>query len=154
MSAAERGRANAAESSLDPLLAYLKRARAFDFTGYKRTSLERRIRKRMQEVGATEPIRVWCAGCASGEETYTMAMVLAEALGEEAYMARVKIYATEVDDDALQQARRGTYTAKQVETIPPRLLERHFERSEGRYAVNKDMRRTVIFGRNDLTRDA
>jgi two-component system, chemotaxis family, CheB/CheR fusion protein len=209
MSAAERGRANAAESSLDALLAYLKRARGFDFTGYKRTSLERRIRKRMQEVGVsdyaeyldhlevhqdefralfdtilinvtgffrdpsawdslseqilpplleavgdTEPIRVWCAGCASGEETYTMAMVLAEALGEEAYMARVKIYATEVDDDALQQARRGTYTAKQVETIPPRLLERYFERSEGRYAVNKDMRRTVIFGRNDLTRDA
>src|SRR5215211_879067 len=144
---------------LDLLLDHLKQTRGFDFTGYKRLGLERRIRKRMEVVGVgdyaeyldylqvhqdefralfdtilinvtgffrdppawdslseqilpplleavgdTEPIRVWCAGCASGEETYTMAMVLAEALGEEAYMARVKIYATEVDDDALQQA--------------------------------------------------
>jgi two-component system CheB/CheR fusion protein len=196
-------------AALDVLLDYLKRTRGFDFTGYKRSSLERRIEKRMQEVGmgsyqeyldhlevqsdefaflfntmlinvtgffrdaaawdylATEviprllksagpdrPLRFWCAGCSSGEETYTMAMVLAEALGEGPYLERVKIYATDVDEEALTEARHATYTAKAVEAVPPPLLERYFERVEQRYAFRKELRRTVIFGRNDLVQDA
>jgi two-component system, chemotaxis family, CheB/CheR fusion protein len=196
-------------AALDVLLDYLKRTRGFDFTGYKRSSLERRIEKRMNEVGigsyqeyldylevqsdefaflfntilinvtgffrdaaawdylATEviprlvetvggdrPLRFWCAGCSSGEETYTMAMVLAEALGEQQYLDRVKIYATDVDEEALTEARHATYAAKAVEAVPPPLLERYFERVEQRYAFRKELRRTVIFGRNDLVQDA
>jgi two-component system, chemotaxis family, CheB/CheR fusion protein len=196
-------------AALDLLLDYLKRTRGFDLTGYKRSSLERRIEKRMHEVGigsyqeyldylevqsdefaflfntilinvtgffrdaaawdylATEviprlvetvggdrPLRFWCAGCSSGEETYTMAMVLAEALGEEQYLERVKIYATDVDEEALTEARHATYAAKAVEAVPPPLLERYFERVEQRYAFRKELRRTVIFGRNDLVQDA
>jgi two-component system CheB/CheR fusion protein len=196
-------------AALDVLLDYLKRTRGFDFTGYKRSSLERRIEKRMHEVGigsyqeyldylevqsdefaflfntilinvtgffrdapawdylATEviprlletagadrPLRFWCAGCSSGEETYTMAMVLAEALGEQRYLERVKIYATDVDEEALTEARQATYAAKAVEAVPPPLLERYFERVEQRYAFRKELRRTVIFGRNDLVQDA
>jgi two-component system, chemotaxis family, CheB/CheR fusion protein len=198
-----------ADTPLEVLLAHLKRTRGFDFSGYKRTSLERRIRKRMEAigvarygdyldylevhqdefpalfdtilinvtgffrdaaaweyyggeviprlleaVGSNSPIRVWCAGCASGEETYTTAMVLAEALGVDAYLERVKIYATEVDEDALNTARQASYTAKEVESIPAPLLERYFEPGDQRYAFRKDLRRTVIFGRNDLTQDA
>jgi two-component system CheB/CheR fusion protein len=196
-------------AALDVLLDYLKRTRGFDFTGYKRSSLERRIEKRMHEVGigsyqeyldylevqsdefaflfntilinvtgffrdtgawdylatdviprlletasADRPLRFWCAGCSSGEETYTMAMVLAEALGEEQYLERVKVYATDVDEEALTEARHATYTAKAVEAVPRPLLERYFERVEQRYAFRKDLRRTVIFGRNDLVQDA
>jgi two-component system CheB/CheR fusion protein len=194
---------------LEPLLDHLKTQRGFDFTGYKRSSLARRIAKRMEEVGSPEPehyldylelhqeefaylfntilinvtaffrdpeawsqltdtvvprllatvasdapIRVWCAGCSSGEETYTVAMVLAEALGEEAYLKRVKIYATDVDDEALDAARAAAYTPKQVEGVPPELLEKYFDRSESRFAFRKDLRRAVIFGRNDLVQDA
>ena len=197
------------ETPLEILLAYIKRTRGFDFSGYKRTSLERRIRKRMEAVGVAEynnyldylevhqdeflalfdtilinvtgffrdppawdyfssdvlprlfegigpndPIRVWCAGCASGEETYTMAIVLAEALGTKAYLERVKIYATEVDEDALNRARQGSYAPADVEPIPAPLLERYFERGDQRYSFRKDLRRTIIFGRNDLTQDA
>jgi two-component system CheB/CheR fusion protein len=200
---------DAPNTPLDGLLAHLKRTRGFDFSGYKRASLERRIAKRMDAVGVAEysdyldylevhpdefpalfdtilinvtgffrdpaawdhyaeevvprllgaigadaPIRVWCAGCASGEETYTAAMVLAEALGIEAYLERVKIYATEVDEDALNQARQASYDAKAVGSIPPPLLERYFERGDQRFTFRKDLRRSVIFGRNDLTRDA
>jgi two-component system CheB/CheR fusion protein len=100
------------------------------------------------------PIRLWCAGCASGEETYTMAMVLAEALGERAYLERVKIYATDVDEEALNEARAASYSAKAVEAVSDELLERYFERVEQRYVFRKDLRRTVIFGRNDLVQDA
>jgi two-component system, chemotaxis family, CheB/CheR fusion protein len=205
----ERPQKEPAETPLEVLLEYLKRVRAFDFTGYKRTSLERRIRKRMDAVGVSDdteyldylevhqdefpalfdtilinvtgffrdpqawdyysgeiiprlleslgpedPIRVWCAGCASGEETYTMAMVLAEALGTEAYLERVKIYATEVDEDALNTARQASYSRNDVEPIPAPLLERYFEHGDQRFMFRKDLRRSVIFGRNDLTQDA
>jgi two-component system, chemotaxis family, CheB/CheR fusion protein len=201
--------ANGANGDLEVLLDYLRRSRGFDFTGYKRTSLSRRIEKRMQAVGADgylgyldhlevdpeefthlfntilinvtsffrdppaweylgseilprlaadkregEPIRVWSAGCASGEEAYTLAMAIAEALGPEAVKERVKIYATDVDEDALNQARQARYTAKQVEGVPPELLERYFERNGEGHVFSKELRRSVIFGRHDLIQDA
>jgi two-component system, chemotaxis family, CheB/CheR fusion protein len=195
-------------SSIDVLLDYLKRTRGFDFTGYKRTTLGRRIAKRMEAVGVDShaayvdflevhpdefallfntilinvtgffrdqaawdyltsdvvpralegnpegPFRVWCAGCASGEETYSLAMVLAEALGEEEYLARVKIYGTDVDEEALTEARQASYSATAVEAVPTELRERYFERVEQRFAFRKQLRRAVIFGRNDLVQDA
>ena len=54
------------------------------------------------------PIRVWSAGCSSGEEPYTLAMVLCEAMGEDAFARRVKIYATDIDEEALALARQAT----------------------------------------------
>jgi two-component system, chemotaxis family, CheB/CheR fusion protein len=198
---------------LEVLLDYLRRSRGFDFTGYKRTSLGRRIERRMQTVGADsylgyldhlevdpeefthlfntilinvtsffrdppaweylsaeilpklaadkrddEPIRVWSAGCASGEEAYTLAMAIAEALGPEVVRERVKIYATDVDEDALNEARQARYTDKHVDGVPPELLERYFERNgqgDGQgYVFSKELRRSVIFGRHDLIQDA
>ena len=103
---------------------------------------------------AGEPIRVWSAGCATGQEAYTMAIVLAEALGHEQFRDRVKIYATDVDDDALAQARQGAYTERETSSVPPELLEQYFERQEGRFVFRKDLRRLLIFGRNDLLQDA
>jgi two-component system CheB/CheR fusion protein len=196
-------------TGLDALLDYLKVQRGFDFTGYKPSSLARRIAKRMEEIRVDSyeayidhlevhpeefaalfntilinvtaffrdpeaweylaedtvprvlksippdaPVRVWCAGCSSGEETYTMAMLLADALGEKAYLERVKIYATDVDDDALDAARAAVYTPKQVEAVPPASLQRYFEHTDSSYAFRKDLRRAVIFGRNDLVQDA
>jgi len=99
-------------------------------------------------------IRVWSAGCASGEEAYTLAMILAEALGVPDYKKRVKIYATDVDEEALNRARAATYDAREVEGVPPKLLETYFEKSDARYAFRKDLRRNVIFGRHDLIQDA
>jgi two-component system CheB/CheR fusion protein len=194
--------------ALDTLLVFLKRNRGFDFTGYKRSTLERRLRKRMQLVGSESyesyldllqaqpdefahlfdtllinvtrffrddapwqflaeelvpmllatrpamPIRVWSAGCASGQEAYSLAMMLAEALGMDAFRERVKIYATDVDEQALAAARAASYEEKQVADVPPPLLERYFERAESRYVFRKELRRSVIFGRNDLVQDA
>jgi two-component system CheB/CheR fusion protein len=138
----------------------MRDSRGFDFTGYKRTSLVRRVRHRMDhagydnfdqyldvlqasaeefsalfntilinvtsffrdpdawefvrtdviprmlaERGPDDPIRVWSAGCASGQEAYTLAILLAEALGPDAFRQRVKIYATDIDEEALTEAR-------------------------------------------------
>jgi two-component system CheB/CheR fusion protein len=99
------------------------------------------------------PLRIWSAGCASGEEPYTVAMLLAEALGEEGFRRRVKIYATDVDEDALAEAREATYTTKQLEKVPPDFRERYFQPANHSFAFRNDLRRAVIFGRNDLHRD-
>src|SRR5215510_7312908 len=82
---------------------------------------------------ADSAIRVWSAGCASGEEAYTVAMMLAEQLGIDAFRRRVKIYASDVDEEALLQARHATYTATQVQDVPVELLARYFERADDRY---------------------
>ena len=84
------------------------------------------IPKVIGEPGSRHSVRIWSAGCASGEETYSIAMLLAEALGRDAFRDRVKIYATDVDDDALGQARTATYAERQVQPVPALLLDRYF----------------------------
>jgi two-component system CheB/CheR fusion protein len=100
------------------------------------------------------PVRVWSTGCASGEEAFSIAMLLAEALGEEAARERMKIYATDVDEEALIKARLALYSEKEVESIPPELLNKYFTRLGTGFSFNKDLRRAIIFGRNDLIQDA
>jgi two-component system CheB/CheR fusion protein len=107
---------------------------------------------RQKEPG--EPIRVWCAGCATGQEAYTLAIVLAEQLGLDAFRERVKIYATDLDMDALGKARQAAYGDVDLADVPEALRERYFERQDNRWQFRKDLRRQVIFGRNDLLQDA
>ena len=191
------------------LLDYLKKSRGFDFTGYKRASLLRRIDHRIQTLGVTthadyrdylevhpeefsqlfntilinvtrffrdpaawdylaaeivpqlverkepgEPLRIWSAGCASGEEPYTLAIILAESLGVQQLSERLKIYATDVDEDALNQARLGTYSAAQLEGVPEALRDKYFDRAAEQYVLHNDLRGSVIFGRHDLVQDS
>jgi two-component system CheB/CheR fusion protein len=198
-----------ATQEFEALLEFLKHNRGFDFTGYKRSSLRRRMSKRMQllrterysdyldylevhpeefvplfntilinvtaffrdpatweflaaevipgliaEKKPLDPIRVWSAGCASGEEAYTLAMVLAEALGLERFRQRVKIYATDADEEALSQARHASYSARDLQPVPEALRSKYFETSGQRYVFRPDLRRAVIFGRHDLVQDA
>jgi two-component system CheB/CheR fusion protein len=197
------------DPKFEGLLDHIQRSRGFDFTGYKRSSLMRRMLKRMQAVGvgqftdymdylevhpeefsqlfntilinvtafyrdepawdylgreiipriladkkADDPIRVWSAGCASGEEAYTLAMLFAEALGPEAFHQRAKIYATDVDEEALSQARQARYGEKELGSVPAGLRQKYFETAGGHQAFRADLRRSVIFGRHDLVQDA
>ena len=101
-----------------------------------------------------DPIRAWSAACASGEEVYTIAMLLAEAVGPDAFKEHVKIYATDVDEDALAQARAGSYTEKDLAHVPEEFQKKYFERAGERYVFTNDLRRCLIFGRHDLVEDA
>jgi two-component system CheB/CheR fusion protein len=103
---------------------------------------------------ADDAIRVWSAGCSSGEEAYTLAILLAQALGEQQFRARVKIYATDCDEEALAQARQASYTAKAIQGIPEVLRDKYFEQIGDRYVFRHNLRRSVIFGRHDLIQDA
>jgi two-component system CheB/CheR fusion protein len=102
-----------------------------------------------------ESLRAWSTGCASGEEAYSVAMILAEVMGEKEFSERVKIYATDVDEEALAKARLAQYTAKDLEAVPAALREKYFTpNGGGLYSFHKDLRKCVIFGRNDLIQDA
>lgn len=108
----------------------------------------------LAQRGPDEPLRIWSAGCASGQEPYSLAMMLADAMPAQDFRRRVKIYATDVDEEALNEARTASYSAKAVESIPDKLLRRHFDLVGARYVLHKELRRSVIFGRNDLVKDA
>ena len=101
-----------------------------------------------------EPIRIWSASCASGEEAYTLALLLVEALGIEQYLLQVQIYATDVDEAALRKARQHRYTNAEVASVPPALLDKYFELTPQGYVFNPTLRRRVIFARHNLLEDA
>ncbi|MGK2910121.1 MAG: CheR family methyltransferase [Sphingobium sp.] len=100
------------------------------------------------------PVRVWSVGCASGEEPYSIAMLLADQMGLSDFCRRVKIYATDLDEEALKSARLATYTPRDIENVPPQFLEKYFERTNNHYLFERDLRKCVIFGRHNIVRDA
>jgi two-component system, chemotaxis family, CheB/CheR fusion protein len=200
----------AAEDSFEALLDFLLQTHGFDFTGYKRATLLRRVSKRVEATGCSgfddyldylqvhpeeyavlfdtilinvtsffrdpqawdflqnqalpamlashradqEHFRAWSAGCASGEEAYSLAMVLAEVLGEETVLGRVKIYATDVDEEALARARGGSYSTRDLAGVPEALRTKYFEQNGTQWSFRSDLRRSVIVGRHDLVQDA
>jgi len=197
------------DPAFEELLEFLRDERGFDFTGYKRPSLMRRVLRRMQVIGIDdferyveylevhpeefielfntilinvtsffrddaawdflkkevipkllgakapqEQLRIWSAGCATGQEAYSLAMLFAETLGAEGLRERVKVYATDADEEALNVARLASYAAKDLETLEPSLVKRYFEEANGRFVFRADLRRSVIFGRHDIVQDA
>ncbi|HEX5548433.1 MAG TPA: CheR family methyltransferase, partial [Ktedonobacterales bacterium] len=99
-------------------------------------------------------LRLWSAGCATGEEAYSLAMLIADLLGDELEQFSVRIFATDLDSDAIAFARRGIYSASAVASLPPDLVARFFDRVDGEYVVQKRVRALVIFGEHDLAQRA
>jgi two-component system, chemotaxis family, CheB/CheR fusion protein len=99
------------------------------------------------------PIRVWSAGCASGEEAYSIAILLCEALGAPRFREQVKIHATDIDPKALEIARAGRYAAERLTDVPEHLRERYFEGGPEWQRFRGDLRRALVFGRHDLLAD-
>lgn len=97
-----------------------------------------------------EPIRLWSAGCASGEETYSLAMLLMEALSIKQFQRRVQIYGTDIDADAIQQAQNGCYPAFKAELIPPYFLERYFDFTSNGYRWRHELCNSVMFQIHNL----
>jgi two-component system CheB/CheR fusion protein len=110
--------------------------------------------KLIEEKRPDEPIRVWSAGCSTGQEPYCLAMLLCEHLGMKAFQQRVKIYASDVDENALSEARMAVYAPKEIQSVPKKLFEKYFEPVGNRFMIKPDLRRLVIFGRHDLLTDA
>ena len=100
-----------------------------------------------------EEVRVWVAGCATGEEAYSIAILVCELLGRQAADFRIQIFATDIDLNAMAVARRGVYPASGLSELSPELLQRYFVVREDAYEVSKALRDMVIFARQDLAQD-
>lgn len=95
-------------------------------------------------------LRIWSAGCSTGEEAYSLAIIVAEALGEELPWPEIRIFATDIDREAIAFARRGLYPPAAFKGLPARARDRYFERSDGGYEVGKRLRALMVFGEHDL----
>lgn len=192
------------EPGLKDLVRELAEERGLDLRGYKPATLERRIRRRMQQLsidsyaeygqyiarkpaettellntvlinvtrffrdpqawevlrdevlpvffrgrGPGSTFRVWCAGCATGEEAYTTAILLNELLGPRMKDFELKIYATDNDEVALGLARRAEYAPERAHGVKPEIKAKYFT-GERVLRVVHDVRRMVIFGRGNL----
>lgn len=102
----------------------------------------------------TEPIRIWVPACASGEEVYSLAMITIEVLEELGGDKRdVKIFATDIDEEALARASRGVYSSSNVADISPRRLTRFFDNHNGVFTVKPALREIVICAKHNLVTD-
>ena len=194
--------------NLDELLHSLAEERDLDLRGYKATTLERRLRRRMSQlslkdyseyldyiranpeetnqlldtilINVTEffrdpaawdvigndilpfllkglrtgdSFRAWVAGCSTGEEVYSLAILIAEHFGARIADFDIKIYATDVDEAALNVARRGEYPPERLRRVRPEWRHKYFS-TAALPRVTREIRRMLIFGRSDLVQDA
>ncbi|MBV9323525.1 MAG: PAS domain S-box protein [Chloroflexi bacterium] len=95
-------------------------------------------------------LRLWSAGCATGEEAYSLAILVSELLGDELERWTVRIFATDLDGEAVAFARRGIYPGSALKNLPADVRDRHLSRLESAWEVRKQLRAMVIFGQHDL----
>ncbi|WP_305906464.1 EAL domain-containing protein [Methylomarinum sp. Ch1-1] len=100
-----------------------------------------------------DEIRIWVPGCATGEEAYSIAIILLEELGATIARYRVQIYGTDINDNAVQIARKGDYSENALSGLSRELREKYFLRQEQGYSVNKNLRDLVMFSRQDLIKN-
>jgi two-component system CheB/CheR fusion protein len=107
----------------------------------------------VDRAAAHDHVRVWVPACSTGEEAYSIAMLLDERIEEAGKPLNVKIFATDVADQNLSSARKGLFPASMVESMPPERLERFFDRAGDDYQVKPDIRETVLFAPQNLLTD-
>ncbi len=196
------------EEKFTQIYAILKKVSGIDFTNYKRTTVFRRIERRMvvthspslatyvtllgndeEEcsilvkeilIGVTnffrdpayfeklkstvvrsiveraeekEPIRVWSAGCSTGEEAYSLAILFREVMEEQNIQRDVKIFATDVDAKAIEQAGKGIFSESIVDDVSQERLSKYFSKKNDQYHISKEIRRLIIFAPHNMLSD-
>lgn len=197
---------SASSGALDAIFTLLLSSVGHDFSGYKRTTIQRRIERRMhvQQVSSlldyvallrnqpaelyalfnemligvtgffrdaqafaslehvlreyltrsfTEPMRIWVPGCSTGEEAYSVAMVLRECLDSVGQHPGFQVFATDLDGAAIETARTGSYPESIAADVSPERLERFFVAVDGRYQIKKELRERLIFAQQNLIAD-
>jgi two-component system, chemotaxis family, CheB/CheR fusion protein len=198
----------AAEEDWAQLFNLLKASAGVDFTFYKKTTIKRRVARRMallkseqlatyvkilesnpEELEAlqddllihvtsffrepdvfqafqkkilpkilkgltpAEPIRIWIAGCSTGEEVYSLAIAILEVLGKQKTSIPLQVFGTDVSEQSIKRARSGIYPEIALSHVSPQRLKRFFSKIDGSYQINSGVRDLCVFARHDLTRD-
>ena len=197
-----------ASDEMARICAILHRKTGHDFSRYKRTTLARRIQRRMQVLqtesvknyvarleedpketsllfkdlligvtqffrdpeafksvarsvvpallmgkGSADTVRIWVTACSTGEECYSLAMILCEEMSRLKLTPRIYIFATDIDQHALDIARQGRYPEGIVDQVSAERLQRFFDKRDNTYEVKKSIREMCIFSQHDLIRD-
>ncbi|RKS17088.1 two-component system CheB/CheR fusion protein [Pseudomonas sp. WPR_5_2] len=100
-----------------------------------------------------EEIRVWSAGCSTGEEAYSLAILLNDQLTLQASAARLQVFATDIDDRAIAYGRAGVYPEAIITDVPPSHMRQYFTRENQHYRVRKEIRERVLFAKHSLLLD-
>ncbi|MBK7000454.1 MAG: EAL domain-containing protein [Rhodoferax sp.] len=116
-------------------------------------ALERYARALLEKKRSGEELRIWVVGCATGEEAYSLAILFSELITANATPLRLQIFATDIDNDALQVARRGIYNQAAMSEMPAEFITRYFMPSGNGFEPVKSLRDCVTFARQDITAD-
>lgn len=117
------------------------------------TALMEYLASQLKERRSEEPFRVWVAGCATGEEVYSIAMCLDEALAGAGQRTQLQLFGTDISEKALQRARKGVYPESTAADISAERLNRYFVKADDGYQIIKSIRETCVFARHDLAND-
>lgn len=116
-------------------------------------SLRRALREILKEKAPGDEIRVWVPGCATGEEVYTIAILIVEELGKARDQYKIQLFATDINGDAVSIARAGLYPEASLSEVDNTLIERYFTPHDGRYLIDKSLREMTLFARQDIVQD-
>lgn len=116
-------------------------------------ALKAAVKIRLKDKQKGEEIRAWVVGCASGEEAYSIAIIIREILNELRKDNKVQIFATDLDSGAIEAARAGIYRSNIIEDVTPQRLKRFFDKKDDAYQVKTDIREMVIFAAHSLVRE-
>lgn len=102
-----------------------------------------------------KPLRIWVAGCSTGEEAYSLAIIIKEFMERSKARQPLKIqfYATDLDPDAIEKARKGIYFSNIAADISPERLQRYFTKQENIYQINQEIREVIVFAQHNLVSD-
>ncbi|GAB4337487.1 MAG: hypothetical protein OHK0038_15930 [Flammeovirgaceae bacterium] len=114
-------------------------------------SLEKYLSKIFATKKKGDPIRVWVTGCATGEEAYSIALLIAKLASNRLQDYDIQIFATDIDEKAINFARKGIYQKNVVENVPDDLLQMYFLRKGDEYEVVKSIRQMILFSKHDVT---
>jgi len=101
-----------------------------------------------------EEIRFWSIACSTGEEAYSLTIMLYEILGDKVAKYKIKIFATDIDDESLKFARAGVYSETSLDGVDKRLIQKYFSILKNQYEVRKNIRELVIFSRHNIVSDS
>lgn len=117
-------------------------------------AMRRCLRELLKTKQPGDDIRIWVPGCATGEEVYSIAILLAEELGDNRDKYHIQLFATDINGDAVAAARAGSYPEASLAGVDSALIERYFSTVDGTYHIDKRLRDMTLFARQDLVQDA
>ncbi|MBB1612581.1 chemotaxis protein [Pseudomonas sp. UMC65] len=124
------------------------------FEALERDVIPNLVKSLEETVPHREEVRIWSAGCSTGEEAYSLAMLLAEQLALDASGAKMQVFATDIDERAVTHGRNGVYPEAIITDVPPPRLRQYFAKEKNQhYRVRKEIREKVLFAKHSLLAD-